>query len=280
MDYNDFKKKFVQLTGFDLDSYKDKQMERRISHFMKRVKVDHYYDYYKLLESCPRERTGFINFLTIHTTSFFRDPAVFRNLKNKVLPEILERKKNRVKIWSAGCSIGAEPYSLSILMIELVGSNSKASRYSIVATDIEPQVLHQAQLGRFFLNQLEHISEKSLQKYFFPVGDALEVKPEVKNRVIFKEHDLLKDPFEKGCDLILCRNVFIYFKPETQEKLLVNFIEALNPLGYMVVGCSESISSFQRFGLQKVDMAIYQKHKTFGPICRKEVPDVERNKGD
>lgn len=259
MDYLSFKKKFFLLTGFNLESYKDQQMERRIKQFMERVQVKTFYDYYKLLEKSDQERVRFLDYLTINTTSFFRDPHVYRKLKSHVLPDILERKKSRIKIWSAGCSTGAEPYSLAILMMELVGNGSAAYRYSITATDIDPQALVKARLGQYAVNQLDHVSEKSRKKYFIPVGEQLQVRPEVKKRVTFKKHDLLKDSFEKGCDLILCRNVFIYFKPEIQSRLLDNFIDSLNPLGYMVIGCSENISNFKQLGLKKSGIAIFQK---------------------
>ncbi len=259
MDYALFKKKFLTLTGFNLDSYKDQQMERRIKQFMDRVEIKNYLDYYKLLERGDQERIRFLNYLTINTTSFFRDPHVYRKLKSRVLPDILKRKKSRVKIWSAGCSTGAEPYSISILMMELVGSGKEAYRYSILATDIDPQALQKARLGKYAKNQLEHVSEKSRNKYFVPVGELLQIKQEVKNRITFKKHDLLKDSYEKGCDLILCRNVFIYFKPEIQKRLLTNFVESLNPLGYLVIGCSENISNFKELGLKKVGVAIFQK---------------------
>lgn len=261
MDYNLFKRKFSWLTGFDLDSYKDKQMERRIQQFMRRMKMEHYHDYYKLLESSEQERARFLNFLTINITSFFRDPMVFNNIKNSVLPEIFERKKTRVKIWSAGCSNGAEPYSLSILVMERLGNGILPYRYSIVATDVDPQTLQQAQLGQFPVTLLDHVSQKSREMYFFPVGEKLQVKPQVKDRVVFRQHDLLRNDYEKNCDLILCRNVFIYFKPEIQQKLLAKFMEALNPRGYFIIGSSEYISSYQQWGLEKKHMAIYQKGK-------------------
>ena len=261
MDYDFFKRKFAWLTGFDLDSYKDKQMERRIQQFIRRMEIDSYDSYYKLLESSDQEKIRFLNFLTINQTSFFRDLPVFKNIKNNVLPEILERKKARIKIWSAGCSNGAEAYSLSILMFELIGNGTQPYRYCIVATDIDSQVLKQAELGLFPVNLLDNVSKKSREKYFFPVGDKLQIKPEIKKRVIFRQHDLLKDEYEDNCDLILCRNVFIYFKPETQQKLLAKFMEALNPRGYFITGSSEHVSSYHQWGLEKKHMAIYQKVK-------------------
>lgn len=254
-DYIEFKKRFLKLTGLDLNCYKDQQMERRIKQFMNRVKVKDYESYIKLLETREEEKIRFLNYLTINTTSFFRDPAIYRKLKSEIIPEILSRKKGKVKLWSAGCSIGAEPYSLAILMTEI----TSPGRYTIVASDIDEQALEKAMEGIYHPNQLEHLSKKSLNKYFDQKKGLYQLKPTMRNKVTFKKHDMLRNNFEKNCDLILCRNVFIYFKQETQERLLSNFIESLNPQGYLVIGCSENIGDHRKWGLKKVGIAIFQK---------------------
>ncbi len=255
LDYSFFKKKFLELTGFDLNCYKDQQMERRIHQFISRLNVKDYYGYYKILESDDQERARFLNYLTINTTSFFRDTAVYKNLKTKIIPEILFRKKNKIKFWSAGCSIGAEPYSLSIILSEL----TVPGRYFIIATDIDAQVLEKAEKGIYFSNQLENIDSQNLRKCFIKEGDHYKIREHLKNNIKFKKHDLLKDPYEKDCDLIMCRNVFIYFKQNIQEKILAGFIDSLNPLGYLVIGCSENVGNHRKFGLKRMEVAIYQK---------------------
>lgn len=256
-DYSFFKKKFLQLTGFDLECYKDRQMQRRIRQFLNRLNVKDYYSYCNILESDGREKERFLNYLTINTTSFFRDSGVYHNLKKKIIPEILFRKKNRVKIWSAGCSTGAEAYSLSIILSGLTAPH----RYSIVATDIDDQVLKKAEKGLYSLNQLENIEPQILKKHFEQKEEQYEVKAHLKYNVKFKKHDLLKDPYEKNCDLIMCRNVFIYFKQKTQEKILRKFMESLNSGGYLVIGCSENICNHRELGLKRTAIAIYQSER-------------------
>lgn len=254
-EYSQFKKKFLQLTGLDLESYKDQQMERRIRQFMARVKITSHLEYYKLLETNDEERERFLNYLTINTTSFFRDPAVYKSIREQVLPDLLKRTRGRLKVWSAGCSIGAEPYSLSIILTEI----STANRYAIVASDIDLQALARARKGQYLPDQLKDLDPVTLQRYFNQVGKSYEIKAGLKKNIQFKRLDLLKDAYEKDCDLILCRNVFIYFKKEIQEKMFEHFSAALNPQGYFVIGCSENISNYPRWGFKKVKMAVYQK---------------------
>ncbi len=256
LDYSYFKKKFMELTGMDLNSYKDQQMERRVRQFMSRVNVSDFHSYCKLLETNEKEKKRFLNYLTINTTSFFRDASVYNNLRDKVIPEMIERKRGAIKIWSAGCSIGAEPYSLAILMAELAGS----VRYTINATDLDVQALQKAREGRYNYSQLESISKNLLSKYFNVIEDDLyEVKPEVKKVVTFKKQNLLEDSFEKGFDMILCRNVFIYFKQETQNKLMEKFIASLNPRGYFIIGSSENIGDAKSWDLRRAAISIFQK---------------------
>ncbi|RQD76205.1 MAG: protein-glutamate O-methyltransferase CheR [Candidatus Syntrophonatronum acetioxidans] len=257
LNYPHFKKRFLKLTGIDLDSYKDQQMERRIQQFMSRLNIKDYHSYLKLLKRDEGEKTRFLNYLTINTTSFFRDPSVYRYIRDKIIPELLARKKGKVKAWSAGCSIGAEPYSLAILFGEI----TTPLRFKIVATDIDNETLEKAREGLYTANQLEHLSSKSLKKYFSRKGVFFRLKPFVKERVVFKKQDLLKDNIEKNCDLILCRNVLIYLKQEVQEKVLEGLVYSLNPSGYLVLGCSENIPHPRSIGLKRVSIAIFQKER-------------------
>ncbi len=257
IDYSFFKKKFRDLTGMDLNSYKDQQMERRVLQFMSRANCSDYHTYWKLLETDNKEKMRFLNYLTINTTSFFRDQSVYNNIRDKVIPEVLERKKGKIKIWSAGCSIGAEPYSLAILMAE-----AAPGKYSINATDLDEQALQKAREGRFNYNQLENISAKLRGKYFNKIDDKLyEVSPDLKKVVTFKKQNLLEDSFEKGFDMILCRNVFIYFKQDTQNKLMSKFIDSLTPLGFFVIGSSENIGDLKEWNLKRAAISIFQKQK-------------------
>lgn len=257
LEYNNFKKKFFELTGFNLDCYKDKQMERRIRQFIKNANIDNFYTYYKLIKKNEQERIRFLNFLTINTTSFFRDIPVFEKLEKIVFPELIHRKKTNMKIWSAGCSVGAEPYSIAILMKKF--KKRRASDYKVIATDIDEVALEKAKAGIFEEQQLKSLYKKTIKEDFMRIGNQFKIKPELQNNIVFKKHDLLSSFYESNFDLILCRNVFIYFTQEAQDNVIKKFANSLNPQGYFVLGSSENIVDHERFDLKKVEVTIFQK---------------------
>ena len=197
----------------------------------------------------------FLSYLTINTSEFFRDQVVFATLKKEIFPELLKKYGNGLKIWSAGCSIGAEPYTLAIILDTL----KALYRAQIIGTDIDKKALQEAKKGIYSGKYLDKMPQDLIQRYFFKEGEVYRIKPEIQSSIIFKHHNLLRDSPLYGCHLILCRNVFIYFKPETQDFFLQRFAAALKAGGYLVIGSAEYISNPQKYMLKKRFNTIYQK---------------------
>ncbi len=252
MDYADFKVEARRLLDIDLNSYKEQQMQRRILQWIARYNLQDYSGLIREISTRPQQKTKFYEYLTINTSHFYRDVNVFRYLEDNILPAIA--KGNRPKLWSAGCSIGAEVYSLVMIMLE-----KKLSFSQILATDIDDAVLQKAKQGIYAANQLNSLAKHLLDRYFVLNQNQYVLSDKVKQHVVFSKHNLLKDSYERNFDLILCRNVFIYFTNEVQEELIRNFTHALKPKGYFVVGSAEQVMNPSLFGLSRVSYCIYQK---------------------
>lgn len=252
--YEKLKKDIQSKLGIDLNAYKEQQMRRRINQWLERYSISSYDHLIERILADPEHRGKFTEYLTINTSNFFRDTNVFKSIEGEVLPAI-SSQNNRPKIWSAGASIGAEIYSIAILLNEL--------RYTpslLLATDLDEAILEKAKTGVYLANQVNGMDAKYMSKYFTKTTDGnWALDNTIKKQVTFKKHDLLKDSYDRNFDLILCRNVFIYFTSETQRRLITNFIQSLKPSGYFIVGSAEQIMDPASYGLQRVSYCIYQK---------------------
>ena len=186
----------------------------------------------------------FIEYLTINVSEFFRTPEKFGKLETDVIPDLLKRS-SKLNIWSAGCSIGAEPYSLAIIMKEM----TPGTRHRILASDLDIEILAKAKRGVYTADEIKSMAPERRRKYFDVVdGDHYAVKQEIKSMIEFKRHNLLQDKFETGFDLILCRNVVIYSRMRQRSSSIAHFFEALKPGGILFVGATESILNFRKMG--------------------------------
>jgi chemotaxis protein methyltransferase CheR len=254
-DYVQFKTVFYKKTGLNLDSYKDRQMERRIKQFIDREKKSDFQSFYKYLIETPPALERFMNYLTINTSEFFRDGKVYTKLQEKIFPELIKMKPSFFTIWSAGCSIGAEPYTVAIILDLL----NVLGRARIIATDIDKKILQVAEKGTFNAKQLGKTKEEIINKYFTEEDLDYHIKPKIKKAVTFKLHNLLSDPPLPNCRMILCRNVFIYFKQSIQAFLLDRFSKTLEDDGFLVIGSAEYINDPGKYGLVKHFNTIYRK---------------------
>ncbi len=254
-DWAEFKRKLRAKTEIDLDLYKAPQMQRRIGNLVARSEFNTFSDYLDHVSKDKDSFASFIEYLTINVSEFFRTPEKFSKLETDVIPDLLKRS-SRLNIWSAGCSIGAEPYSLSMIMKEM----TPGVRHRIFASDLDVEILEKAKEGIYSENELKAITPARKAKYFdvTPEGKYA-VKQEIKSSIEFKRHNLLRDPFEKGYDLILCRNVVIYFTEEAKDKLYANFFAALKPGGVLFVGATEAILNFRKLGYTSFQPFFYQK---------------------
>lgn len=253
-DWELFKQKLFAKSNIDLNQYKPAQMQRRITNLMNRHGVATYMAFFQLLETNPKLYKDFIDYLTINVTEFFRTPEKFVELEEKVVPDLL-KLSSRLNIWSAGCSTGAEPYSLSMIMLD----KAPSVRHRILATDLDVEMLAKAKQGTYNVGELKNIPAARLDKYFTRVGDSCTVKDVVKAAVDFQRHNLLLDKFESGFDLILCRNVVIYFTEEAKDALYRRFFAALKPGGVFFVGGTEAILNFRDIGFTHYLPFFYRK---------------------
>lgn len=253
--YEQFKKDVFQLTKIDLNAYKERQMKRRIDALISKQKASSYKDYVRLLREDKAMFDEFVNYLTINVSEFYRNPELWKVLEKDVMPVILEKKKNP-KIWSAACSTGDEPYSLVMLLNQFL----PFSQIHIIATDIDKQVLDKARMGLYNDKSLKGLPNGYLSKYFTQVNEHnYQVKPELKKCVEFKEHNLLKDPYPTACDMIVCRNVVIYFTEEAKTDIYKKFNASMVPGGFLFVGSTEQIIQPGDLGYKSFRSFFYRK---------------------
>ncbi|RWR04703.1 protein-glutamate O-methyltransferase CheR [Siminovitchia fortis] len=253
-DYDLFIQRIKRQTNIDLHAYKEDQMKRRLTSLKSRKGFRTFDDFYKAMMQDEMLYEEFLNHMTINVTEFFRNPSRWNILEKKIIPELLEDKK-RIKCWSAACSTGEEPYSLAMLLSSFLDWKD----IRILATDINQKVIDQAKSGVFNTGTLKNLSPQYREKFFADQGRQHVISEEVRKSVHFKQQNLLSDPFEQGFDLIICRNVLIYFTDEAKDYLFHKFSRALNKGGYLFVGGSEQIFQPQRYQLKDADTFFYKK---------------------
>jgi chemotaxis protein methyltransferase CheR len=255
LDYPTFKRLAGELTGVDLSNYKSPQMDRRINSLKQLWKIETYDDFLAVLKTNPKRFQEFVKRLTINVSEFFRNPEHFVEFRTRFLPELLS-KKATIRIWSAGCSNGAEPYSVAIIVNEL----GARERVEIIATDLDREVLNKAQYHpEYNLNEVRSVPADLLDKYFNLHKGVYHLNETIQKMVTFSMHDLLADPFYTNLDLIICRNVVIYFTVDAKNYLYQKIHEALNPGGYFWVGCTEPLLNFRTLGFENPRSFFYKK---------------------
>jgi len=253
--YQEFIKAFKEKSGLDLKAYKQNQMERRIRTFLDTHKYDNFGAFLKALDSDKLLYDKFFKHLTINVSQFFRDPKQWEFIRENLIPNYLNTKK-ALKIWSAGCSGGQEPYSLAIMLLE----HFPNIRFSILAVDIDDNVLQQAKLGFYRENDLISTPPEIIKKYFTKTDKGYQIKDVVKKQITFKKQNLLTDKFETGFDLIACRNVVIYFTEEIKTELYKKFYNSLLTGGILFTGSSEHLFGTNESGFKSVSSFFYQKY--------------------
>lgn len=254
MDYEGFKHEIFNMTKINLTLYKEKQMKRRIDALIKKNNYDEYKDYVTALKTNKELFNEFINYLTINVSEFYRNPEQWAVLENEILPMLLSRKK-RLTIWSAACSTGDEPYTLVMVLNKFLPLNS----IKILATDIDLGALDKAKTGVYTPKSLDNLPREFVHKYFTMLGDNYAVKDEVKNCVEFKQHNLLRDPYPTNVDLIVCRNVLIYFTEEAKSEIYKNFNKSLVHQGILFVGSTEQLIMANRYNFKSIKTFFYTK---------------------
>jgi len=239
-----------KIRGIDFNVYRTTTITRRLAGRLQTTEMPDYISYFQFLKEDPKEMEALIDAFTIKVSRFFRNPFVFDALRDFVLPELIETYKNSsLRIWCVGCSRGEEAYSIAILIKEIFGKEAETTNTFIIATDIDSEALAYAEKAVYKSEALHEVKKGYLDKYFIKESDDRYIlKDEIKSMVTFACHDATRcEPPKTGIfsdyHLILCRNLLIYFMPETQQKILNSFSASLLSGGYLVLGEAETISA-------------------------------------
>ncbi|MFH2137972.1 MAG: protein-glutamate O-methyltransferase CheR [Candidatus Omnitrophota bacterium] len=244
----------------DFRQYRYKCMCRRILVRMHDNHMDSIEDYLKFLRGHSSEYDRLLEVITINVSEFFRNPETFSAVRNKVIPELLEKKKKEhariIKVWSAGCATGEEPYSISIMLKEILREYDNYFTPIIYATDIDDEALAKARAGMYANSALKELTPAQISTYFTKLDDDLfRIKPEIKAIVKFSKHNMISDAPLKSIDIVFCRNVLIYFNKALQKKVYENFFTALYRGGYVVAGKVETMIGIADHMYDRVDVA-------------------------
>lgn len=253
--YEKFKKDVLLLAKIDLNAYKEKQMRRRINTLITKNNITTYNDYVALIKKDKEKFDQFINFLTINVSEFYRNPEQWKILESDIFPGLIQKFGRNLKIWSAACSTGDEPYSL----VMALSRHIPLANIKIIATDIDKQVIDTARMGLYTEKSIAAVPADLKQKYFTKIGNSFQISDEIKKRVEFKEHDLLKDTYPSGCHLIVCRNVVIYFTEEAKDEIYSKFLKSLVPGGVLFIGSTEQIMNYRELGFNRNKSFFFEK---------------------
>ena len=262
----------MEKRGFDFSGYHPAMLDRRIGQRLTTTACKDFSEYLSCLQENPSELDNLLDIITINVSRFFRDTLTFELIADRILPPIiLEKarlKDHSLRIWSAGCARGEEPYSLAILIHELLEKEQVAMNLHLFATDIDCGSLAEAEKALYPLSSVENIKHGLLMKYFTAEGTCFRLIPDIKKRVTFSLYDMLD---KKHCvppesvfgnfDLVLCRNLLIYFNIEYQETIFARLYHSLANNGILILGEAEEPTMAYRQHFSRV--------VDFSPIYRK-----------
>lgn len=255
-DFEELTRKISTERGFGCASYKEKCLRRRIAVRMRARGVHTYVDYARILDDDAAEYERLLDALTINVTKLFRNWDVYAAMARTIIPELWERETASIRVWSAGCSSGEEPYSLAVLFHRHAATSGmlpQLPRVDILGTDIDRQCLLAAERAEFTEGDFSDTPD-DLRRRYFNEAAPFTIVPSIKRIVRFERRDLLGEPAPPGRhDLIVCRNVMIYFDRDTQERLFEKFHDALAPGGFLVLGKVETLLGQARLRFAPVD---------------------------
>ena len=244
-----------RLRGFNLGIYKDKCVKRRIAIRIRKTGCASAREYGELLTHEAAEPDLLLKALTIHVSHFFRNPSTFAKLEKEIFPFLFTRcereGKGSLRLWSVGCAGGEEPYSIALILKEAFASAMKRTKVSILATDVDQEVLETAEAGIYREERLAEVPPDTRKRWFTPDKGNFRLAQEVRDMVTFRRNDIFDIGRVPDCDLILCRNVLIYLERGHQEKILKQFAEALRG-GVLVLGKTETLVGESRRRFQTI----------------------------
>ncbi len=262
----------LEERGFDFSGYHPAMLERRIGRRLTATACKDFTEYLNCLQQNAVELDHLTDVITINVSRFFRDTLTFELIADRILPAMIREKTqagdHSLRVWSAGCAKGEEPYSLAILIHELLRKEEATMNLHLFATDIDSGALTEAEKALYSASSVENVKYQYLTKYFLPEGPSFRLVPEIKKRVTFALYDILDKkrsvPPESvfgNFDLVLCRNLLIYFDIEYQNTIFEKLYHALAKQGYLILGKAEAPSMTYRHNLSRVfDLSpIYRK---------------------
>ncbi len=259
-DYQELRQAVYDLFSIDLAFYRTQQMERRLTSLLERRHCQSWQEYIALLQKDDQERRFFQEYLTINVSSFYRDAEKWDYLRKTILPYLFRlRGPAGIEAWSVGCSIGAEAYTLAMLLLD----QEPARSHRVWGVDIDTKVLERAIAGGpYTRSEVKELPPHFLQKYMQVLDDnSYMVRPSVRTITNFQHFDLLQDVVERQFDLILCRNVVIYFTAQTKVDVYRRLRQALRPGGVLFIGSTETISRYREWGLEYIAPAFYRRKR-------------------
>ena len=263
-DYELFRKVIYDESGITFSATNRSILDSRIKELLRKKNMSTPQEYYALITKSTEEMKEMLDAVTTNLTRFFRNQPHFDAFINYVIPQIIEYKKSKnsfdktIKIWSAGCSTGEEPYTLAMIMKEICPMGWD---FQITASDISLKCLMTAQTGFYADNKIDGIPENYLQKYFTKVDGGYQVNKDLQAKIKFDYHNLKNDSGARNLDVVFCRNVLIYFDEPAQLKVIDNFWNSMSPHSYLYIGHSESLFGMNtKFEFLKTQWAcLYRK---------------------
>ncbi len=254
--YEEFKADVYRLTDIDLNLYKERQMKRRIETLMQRKKFANFETFFQGMKADNALLREFISYLTINVSQFYRNPDQWEKFEKDMVPYLRGKYGDRLRIWSAACSTGDEPYTIAMILAKYI----PLTKVEIYATDIDDDVLAFAQTGIYTDKSLSDLPKEYLSKHFTRVDDKhYEISQDIKKHIKFQKHNLLKDRYFTGINMIICRNVVIYFTDEAKDGVYRRFNQALTKDGILFIGSTEQILKANEIGFKNLQTFFYQK---------------------
>ena len=230
-------------------------MKRRIDTLIDKHGIKGYDKYVQALKGDKALFEEFVNYITINVSEFYRNPEQWKIIDEQIIPELVSKFGKNLKIWSAACSTGDEPYSL----VMVLSRHMPLSQIHIIATDLDKQVIAKAKVGLYADRSIAAVPADLKKKYFTQVGPSYKISDEIKSRVEFKEHNLLKDTYPNDCHLIVCRNVLIYFTEEAKDEVFARFQKSLKMGGILFIGSTEQIINYKDLGYTRKSSFFYER---------------------
>ncbi len=265
-------------TGYDFLNYKTNTIIRRIHKRITTNQIHDIEDYISLLKNNTTEVTNLYNDFLIGVTTFFRDKEVFKKIEQKIIPQLLinAKQKKEIRIWVCGCSTGEEAYTLAMLCKEALDKNNSTARVTIFATDIDKQAIAIARNAYYSASIVANISQTRLALHFIKKEKGFQIKKEIRQMVVFANHNIISDPPFSKMDMITCRNLLIYLNSDLQKKIIPIFHYSLNNDGALILGKSESLGDFENsFSIFDSKLKIYNKKSISIPLKYNAIQNLQ-----